>query len=291
MINIKYLHYYNQSGNRDVNTYYVLQKKQIYSNKFKIRIKYFFTDFVKGSKKLYKTYINIDVNVKAINSQHLINKINCLKFISSKLRLWLNSQNLVDYNYRKSPKQSVYYCFDKNKLYELLKTILYIGIEWHIYINLKIKNAYKDIILIDRNKILFIKHLKLNQLNLCIALFAKKIDIDVNYIKYKNEKIFGQIIDFADFNILIKTNNKLTLEPSNNNIKSLFNEIRSVLYHKNPIGQWRSKTHLTSKYAKLAIQQILLNWYKYYYHILDNMQMSKIHLIAEKSFYIWQIKK
>lgn len=267
-----------------------IKKKDIYSNKLKIRIKYFFTDFAKISKKLHKIYLNIDTNIKAINSQHLVNKINSVKPISSKLHLCLNSQNLVDYNYN-SLLEPMYYCFDKNKLYKLLKTILYIGIEWHIYINLKIKNIYKNIILISINKILFIKHLNLSKLNLCIAFFVSKIDIDISYIKYKNEKIFDQIIDLAGFNILINTHNRFRLKLSNNIIKLLFNQIRYVLYHKNTIGQWRSKTHLTSKDAKSAIQRILLNWYKYYQHTLDDIQMSAIHSTAEKLFYTWQIKK
>lgn len=268
-----------------------LTKKEIYSNKLKIKVKYFFADFAKISKKLYKTYINIDTNIKVINNQYLVNKINSIKFISSKLKLWLNSRDLIDYNYKKSLEQSAYYDCNKSKLYELLETILYIGIEWLIYINLKIKNVYKNIILIGRNKILFIKHLKFSELNLCITLFAEKIDIDIGDIRYKSEKIFDPTIDFADFNILIKTNNNFNIEPNNDAIKLLFNEMRSVLYNKNQIGQWRPKTHLTSESAKLEMQKTLLNWYKYYYHILDNIQVSKIHLIAEKLFYIWQIKK
>nr|YP_010728807.1 hypothetical protein P6G75_pgp044 [Lithothamnion corallioides]WEA76996.1 hypothetical protein [Lithothamnion corallioides] len=256
-----------------------------------MRIKYFFIDFAKISKKVYKTSINIDVNSKSLNNQYFINKINSIKFISNKLQLWLNSQNLIDYNYKKIQKKLTNYHVNQNKLYKLLETILYIGIEWHIYFNLKIKNIYKSIILISENKILFIKYSKLSNLNPCIALFMKKIDIDINYIKYKNEKKFDQIISFADANILIKTNKKFSLEPSNNVIKLLLNDIRSVLYNKNQIGQWRSRNHLTSADAKSAVQKTLLNWYKYYYHILDSIQISKIHVISDKIFYIWQIKK
>lgn len=268
-----------------------IKKKDIYSNKLKVRIKYFFADFTKVSKKLNKVHINIDTNMKVVNSQHLVNKINSTKFISSKLHLWLNSQNLVDHNYNCLIEQEICYCFDKNKLYELLRTILHIGIEWHIYTNLKIKKIYKNIILVSRNNILFIKHLNLSKLNLCIAFFVNTINIDVSYIEYKNEKIFDQIVSFADFNILIKAHNKFSLKLNNSTIKLLFNQIRYILYRKNKIGQWRSKTHLTLKDAKAAIRQTLLNWYKFYFHTLDDIQMSTIDLITEKLFYTWQIKK
>ncbi len=268
-----------------------LTKEEIYSKKLKTRMKYFFKDFTKIYKSVYKTFINLNTTGRFVNNQYIINKINSIKFISQKLKLWLNSQSLTKYNCKILQKQSVNDYFNENILYELLENILNTGIEWHIYINLKIKNVYKNIILISEHKILFIKYSVFSNLDLCVASFIKKIDIDLSCIKYKNEKQLNQVINFADVNISIKTNKKFTLEPSSNSIKLLFHNMRSVLYHKNQIDQWRLNRYLTSDDAKSAIQKELLNWYKHYYHILDSTQISKMHLIADKLFYIWQVKK
>ena len=82
-----------------------LTKEENYSKKLKTQIKYFFKDFVKIYKIIHKACINIDMKSKSINNQYIINKISSIRFISKKLKLWLNSQSLTHCNYNKIQKQ------------------------------------------------------------------------------------------------------------------------------------------------------------------------------------------
>nr|YP_010728641.1 hypothetical protein P6G74_pgp075 [Phymatolithon calcareum]WEA76799.1 hypothetical protein [Phymatolithon calcareum] len=263
-----------------------IRQHKIYPKK--IKIESIFKNCKKICKSINQVYVDINISIKSINNKYLIDKINNIKNISNKLNLWLNSQNLFDYSYK---KRSINDYQNENHLYKLLQDILYTGIKWHIYINLKTQKIYKKFILLSEKKLFFINHNKLSNLNIYIAMFIKKLNIDINLVKYANQKVFNQRINFTDVEILMQPSDSLKINLNNNSIKLLVSHIRYVLYHKNQLGQWRVNTYLTSTRAKLAIKKILFIWYKYYYYILDSVQISKINMIVSKIFYIWQKKK
>lgn len=268
-----------------------LKQKKIYSKKIKTKIELLFKNFQKIHKNINKSYVNINIGIKSINNKYLVNKINNIEHVSAELNLWLNSQNLFTYSCREVQKRSIYCYQDENHLCKLLKNIFYLGIKWHLYINLKIKQIYKRLILLSEKKLFLINNTNLCNLNIYIAMFIKRLNIDINLVKYSNQKVLDQIINFTEIEILIKSNDRFIINLNSSSIKFLLNDIRSILYHKNQIGQWRLNTHLTSTQAKLTIKKRLFNWYRYYYCILDSIQISKINVIVDKIFYIWQIKK
>lgn len=250
-----------------------------------------FKNFHKIRKSINQVYIDINISTKFISNKYLINKINNLNYISTKLNLWLNSQSLFDCSYERVQKRSIQYCQNENHLYKLLKDIFYIGIEWHLYINIKKQKIYKKFIFLSEKKLFFINQTKVSNLNIYIAMFIKKLNIDINLFKYSSQKVFEQKINFTDVKILMKSNNSFKINLNSNSIKLLVSDIRSVLYHKNQVGKWRLNTYLTSTQAKLAVKKILFSWYKSYDYILDSTQISKINMTINKIFYIWQIKK
>jgi hypothetical protein len=267
-----------------------LQTSSVFSIQLQGKTNKRFKKIIQSPINFYKTYMNIFISNKLINYKYIVNKIQSTKIISNRLNIWLN---LLDNDHKKIKvvSRDVYNC-NKN-LYQLLKNILYLGVEWQIYINLKIKHIYKTIIAIHRNEFLYVQNLKLKLscLKTSVAVFMKNLDISLNSIIYKQDKVSNKVITMADIIIAIQNDKTIIIKPSNNSIKILLSHIRSVLYRKNKIGQWRLKTYLNSAIAKSKIEQISLKWNQYYTSCLDHKQLYKIDYMINKIFYSWQIKK
>lgn len=226
--------------------------------------------------KIKKINLYFSKSNKFINVQYLIDKIQSILLISNALITWLYSSSSI---------------LIKNNLYKLLEKILYIGIEWQSYINLKIKNIYKKIIIINCNEFFVIEYFAWAYLKIAIGIFIKNLQIDYYYIKYIKENTCKNKINCKNFVISKQKNKQIIFKPSNKLIKILLFNIRSFLYNKNHINQWRLKTNITSIRAKEKIKQLLLNWYQENYNNLDNIYIFKINNIINNIFYTWQRKK
>lgn len=269
----------------------ILCIKQSVGDSKKTVVKSAFKSFYKIHKSLRQMNVDIDLGTKHINSEYLISKINSIKYVTTKLNLWLNSQSLFDHSYGIIQKKSIYYNQDKNCLYKLLQKVIYTGIEWHIYINLKKQKIYKRFILLSEDKLFFISDTGSSNLNIYVAMFIEKLNINLNLVKYSSQKIFDQRIYLTHTEVFITPSSSFKVNLSSNFVKLLLSSIRSVLYHKNHLGQWRLNPYWASNQAKSAIKKILLDWYKSYYHILDSTQIFKVNMIINKIFHTWQIKK
>nr|YP_010471140.1 hypothetical protein N4M48_pgp052 [Synarthrophyton patena]UVF62969.1 hypothetical protein [Synarthrophyton patena] len=265
-----------------------IQQANIYYNKLQQRINKLIKYVVKSSINLQKIFINIDSDNKFINNQYLINKIQGIKFIHNKLNIWLNSSNhscMIAFN-----KLSNYYNINQT-LCHLLQAILYIGLEWQVYINLKTKKIYKHIIPINKKEIIYTTYFKFSNLKISILLFIKNFNIDFNYIKYKKENIHKNCMFFKNVIISVKANQKSIFKINNNSIKNLLCKIRSILYHKNYMNRWRLNASINSVIAKSKIEIILSTWKQFFNDFLDNTEIYEINIIINKIFYTWQMKK
>lgn len=249
--------------------------------------KSFYSDLKSRINKLFINHTNIFTRIKKINlytfrsnkfinTQYLIDKVKNISLISNELTIWLYSSHSILIN---------------NNLYKLLQAILYTGIEWQSYINLKITDIYKKILMISYSEFFIIEYFSWACLKIALGIFIKNLRIDYYCIKYIKENTSNNKVYCKNFVVSKQNNTQIIFEPSKQLIQALLFNIRFILYNKNHINQWRLKTNITTIKAKEKIKHLLLNWYTENSNNLDEVFTLKINNIINTIFCTWQRKK
>nr|YP_009541582.1 hypothetical protein [Synarthrophyton chejuense]AYR05591.1 hypothetical protein [Synarthrophyton chejuense] len=264
-----------------------IQQSNKYCNKLHERLNKFFKYPHITSKNVKAINIFINIPGKSIDFKCLIKKIQSIDLIIEKLSIFFNLYKFIDYNYRYANTQLIKYNDLSNKLYKLLKSVLNLGIEWHLYTNFKTKNMYNNFIVINNNEIMYNNLSYIIRLKTYLFIFANKLNLDYTYFKYKKVHKYKKIISLKDIYILKQSNKLNVVKISSNSIKLLFRNIRSILYKKNNLNQWRIKRYLKAEVAKSKIERYIHN----YIYFLDYKQILKCQIIINTIFHIWQTKK
>lgn len=243
------------------------------------------------TKNIYSLKIKTQLNCKHINNKQIIQKLDNDSFKSNVLNIWLNQQNFENKNMLNT--YLVQSINNQDNFSDFLDTIIYIGLEWYIYINLKIKFIYSKILISkQKESLLFVSiNYIINLLLKNVANFLNLIDINLKFVKCIIYKYINHFIILDDFHIKIQNKVNLVVKISQQSITLINYAIRHKLYHKNRRGYWRANHYLHSTQAIFLIREILSNWYEYYHHIIDNQEEILINNTIDKLFYAWQMKK
>ena len=235
--------------------------------------------------------IQSQLNTKDLSINGIIKKVGLCEIISKQLSLLLKKQNFF---YSTMQLRSINKHRQNNdELSTLLHIIIYTGLEWFIYVNLKHNDIYKKLYLTYQNEyMLFISNCVIvNRIAYCLAKFFNAINFNLKYFRCVIYRYNNSVICFKNFDLKFYNPNKYKFSPSKQSIKGIYNTIRNKLYHKNSQGYWRINQSINSSHAILFVNQILNTWYYDYYNFLDKTELFKISQVVEKILYMWQIKK
>ena len=196
---------------------------------------------INNSQEIYGIQIESPLSYKNINMQNLIKKIDNNIIISNQLIYGLMNNILCIEIF--SFNTYCHYLNDSDELYELLSTIMYIGLEWYIYTNVKASAIYQKLYLYNQNQRLFFISIALfsNKILEYIAKYLNRIRINLKYVKCIIYKYISNIIYLIDIDLIIKHNSQTQyiIKPSNYSIEYIISNIRHKLYHRNNQGHWR----------------------------------------------------
>ena len=208
-----------------------------------------------------------------------------------KMISWLSRQCFV-----RLPFSTITQCYSKrghyiNELYDLLAKIIYIGLEWYLYTNLKQDYLYRCLYLTNQNQQIFFATIVsvMNRAVESVSRFLHKIGANLKNTKCVVHRS-ASLIYLADIS-LVPRNTDFLIRPSQKSLNFLFDSIRKILYHKNAYGLWRRNTYMSSSQAMIRIKNILHLWHSKNSCILSKAELTKINITVDKIFYIWQVKK
>nr|YP_007878287.1 putative group II intron reverse transcriptase/maturase protein [Calliarthron tuberculosum]AGA63898.1 putative group II intron reverse transcriptase/maturase protein [Calliarthron tuberculosum] len=262
-------------------------KKDIEVLKYKAHL--FFNKKYLNSNK----YTQISLTSKNINKENNISQIDSCIGISKKLNYLLRQQNLFkSYDLKKS-KQYILFNKYENKLYELLNDILYIGLEWNIYINLQVQSIYKNIFINRKNNQFFfvVEYLNIIFLNIAIAQFLNQVGVNIYCTSMNIHNNIKKYVYAKNVNIQFNRYNNLIVKPTKISINNLFYNIRYILYAKDHKGLWRINKYTNINKVRYRINDLLYSWYYLYNNIVDYNVISQINQKVDRMFYIWQTKR
>ena len=248
-------------------------------------------DTYHSCKNIYSLKIGTQLNCKHINKQKLTQKINKSYYISNTINIWLSYQNCINQNILlKYFIQSVNY---ENNLYKLLNTVMFTGLEWNIYINLKMPSIYLKILINKKQDYLFFISVSLiiDIILKSIANFLHLININLKSMKCHIYKYTNHSIVLDDINLIIQDKTKFIVKINQQSIKSVCRFIKHKLYHRNQFGYWRANNYLNSAQAIFFIRALLSKWYKFYHDVIASEELIVINNKVDRIFYAWQKKK
>ena len=270
-------------------TFFIKQKKQyivIISNQIsKILIK------SPKYRKISKITLNTNLDLKNIQLKKIFNNIS----LDSTLKQWLYNY-LVKLNYLQSRYTSTYdflYFSSLDKIAELCTAIYFHGLEWFIYTNSLYKLMYLNLCLIYRApQLIIVTHKSI------VNRLVKSICNFINLQSFNLKKIYCNFYQYSikslQINILkLKKNiNSIYLvRPSKNFLKSTLKIVRSKLYCKNRDGYWRARNDISINKAVFFSNFLLRYWYRYYFSIINNIDILEANKLVDNLLYSWQIKK
>lgn len=240
---------------------------------------------------IYSTIVQSQLNLKGPSTNSIIKRVSFCKTVSKQLSYLLKKQNFFDGNIQ---LESINECIqNNNELSKLFHIIMYIGLEWFIYTNLKCKDLYKSLYFTNQDRYLFFisNCVTINKIVYYLAKFFHARNFNLKYFRCVVYKYNNSIIYFKDVDLKFYNPSKYIFNPSKESIKDIYSKIRNKLYHKNSQGYWRINQSVNPAHAVLFVNQILNTWYDDYYNLLKKTELFKISQVAEEMLYIWQIKK
>ena len=153
-----------------------------------------------------------------------------------------------------------------------------------MYLNLYLTYQPNNIVIV-MNKYLINRSIQ------CISYFIHWQTFNLKKI-YCN--IYQYLIPFLSINAIeIKKtqNTEYLIKPSKKFVISLVFSIRSKIYYKNQDGHWKMQTNSSLHRIILFIKFLLQYWYRYYFSIIDTLDILKLNKIFDNMLYLWQTKK
>ena len=242
-------------------------------------------------RKISKVALNINLDLKNIQLKKIFNKI------SSDATL---KQCLYDYlvklNYLQSTFASTYdflYFSPFNEIPKLCKIIYFHGLEWSIYTNNLYELLYLNVCLIHKGpKLIIMTNIStVNRLIRTICIFTylqsfnlKKIYCD--FCQYSRKSLQINIVEVRK-----NINRPYVIKPSKNFLKSTLKIIRSRIYCKNKNGHWRARNDISINRAVFFSNFLLQRWYRYYFNIINDVDILEANKLVDNLLYSWQVKK
>lgn len=240
---------------------------------------------------IYTLKIQPELHYKSINNKYINNKFGNSFLIINQLNIYLHIQKIIGENI-----MFLYFVKYRNfydKLCNLLSNILYIGLEWYLYINFHNKIIYQSLLLVYKKHAIFLlsNSMIINRAIKYISNFFSIMNINLKNIKCKIFKYITNYIHLIDIDLIIKHSANYIIKPSKLSVYYILSLIRNKLYHKNKQNYWRINNYKSSSEIILYIKNTLYYWYFYYLDILSQKEVLKINQVIDQIFYIWQIKK
>lgn len=243
-------------------------------------------------RKIYdKYYIRLYAPNTFPNCKSIINKINTFTAISRQLKQLLEAKYKTNdvKNSHKIDSHAIY----GNSFKQLLQHIMSVGLEWHIYANLKIKSVYRQMIYICRQQeaYLMLANIKLASLIPCTVKFINSLSININSINLYKSNYSKYCIKFNDVNILTNSLNNISIEPSQISVKRVFVQAKHILYHKNTKGLWRINTDINARKMSCILNSLLFAWYANFKHAANKKTISNVNYGVNHMINKWQRKR
>ena len=233
--------------------------------------------------------ITIETNIKNIYRDWVQKIFNSCQ-LSSQFIFWLNKSSFMHDSLK--PKNILPFWGNQNTFKSFLKEILYIGMEWCLYLNFKSQCLYRYFYCISQSSYLYCIS-TISRIAFAVkfvALFLHHVNINLQSIKFVVYYYSTNYIYLNGVELIVK-NAKILFKLSKASMKYVFYVIRNKLYHKNSKNHWRISNSSDSFKAMLSIQKILSQWYIHYVNILDNKNILFMQNTVNKMFYKWQMKK
>ena len=212
----------------------------------------------------------------------LITRLSSIQEVQTKICYWLS--NVDVYFHKQKEKQQASNC-----LYTLLTKILYTGLRWAIYLNIKNTYFYKEFLPFDQteNLIFLTSRTLILQVEHILGNFTKNVGFHLNsvyQICYCTKKLITInhkkiSVDFIEHDILGNKNQEKIL---------IFSSIRHLLYYRNHQNRWRLYKKLDPNKVKYFIIRTLQ---KKSLQSKAFLSKNKINTKIDNIFYGWQMKK
>lgn len=249
--------------------------------------------FEKANKyeKINRIIVTSSLNSKNLQYQILLKTISNNQTISRWLHAWFYKQDFM----REST--TVWHFTEhikyRNKLYEFLEILYYIGLEWHIYTNLKDPYLYLNLYLVNQTQqILFLSNARLTGFIVKqIGAFMSRRLINLRCARCSIYRYYHNYINLIDVEVKSEQNSNYIIKPNIKSIQYIFNILRRILYHKNTKGYWKMSNYIKINKSIFLINYLLKLWHIDYSNIVDNSDIYKINYNIDNWLYFWQAKK
>ena len=238
-----------------------------------------------------KVTLNTNLDLKNIQLKKIFNKIG----LDSTLKQWLYNY-LVKLNCLQSTNASIYHFLSLSSFSEItgLCTVIYFhGLEWFIYTNSLYKSMYLNLCLIYRiPELIIVTHKSIvNELVESICNFIKSQSFNLKKIYCNLCQYTIKSLQINIIKIKKNVNNTYLVKPSKNFLKSILKMIRSKLYCKNRDGYWRARNDLSVNKAVFFSNFLLHCWYRYYFSVINDVDILEANKSVDSLLYSWQVKK
>lgn len=242
-------------------------------------------------QKVSKVTLNISLDFKNIQLKKTFNKIS----FDATLKKCLYNY-LVKLNYLKNTfplnYESLYFSL-LNEIPGLCKIIFFHGLEWFIYTNSLYKSINLNLCVIHKEPKLIIltNNYIVNKLvqNICVFISLQSFSLKKIYCDFCQYSIKSLQINIMK----IKKNidSIYFVKPGKNFLKFVLKTIRSRLYCRNKDGDWRARNDISINKAVFFSNFLLRCWYRYYFSIINDIDILKANKLVDNLLYSWQIKK
>lgn len=244
----------------------------------------------KQYKRISKVILNTFLDLKNIQLKIWLNKIDHNSSIIKWLFNYLIKQKYIKNNFIIA--SNILDLMKKNELPDLFKVIYFTGLEWFFYTNKVNKFMYLNLYITYQIKNIVIVVTKdwINRSIQCISSFLCWQHINLKKIYCNIYHYFIPLLNIDTIEIKKTRNIEYLIKPSKKFVKSLIYSIRSKIYQANQDGSWRMQTN-ASLHKVISFMKFLLQyWYRYYFSIIDTLDILKLNKTFDKLLYLWQIK-
>nr|YP_009541884.1 hypothetical protein [Neogoniolithon spectabile]AYR06093.1 hypothetical protein [Neogoniolithon spectabile] len=231
-------------------------------NKHSIKKKILYITFY--DQGFIKDFINYEIYQTNICKANNLNNLLVLPREKILVSYWIDNNLITNEQYR------------IDSLDRLLVNILFIGLKWHIYINLA------DIIKHRKNKCAVrafcssdINDMELSSDSLIIfSRFVLRVSHSLNYLRtyYDDYRInYKEFLHYIDKNLLYSA--------------------KHLIYKKNHQNRWKIQNNINVKQVKSRLKLLLFNWHlnNQYRGLFDYVRSTNKKI--DNMLYLWQMKK
>jgi len=245
----------------------------------------------KQYRTISKVTINTFLDLKNINLKKWLNKIDRNPSIIKWLFNYLIKQKYTKNNFVEI--NSLFYLTNRNELPELFRAIYFTGLEWFFYTNKVNKAMYTNLYMTyqQQNLVIAMNKYLINRLIRCVGYF-------INCQFFNLKKIYCNVYQHCTSFLKINTitikrtqSTEFSIKPSKQFMNSLISSIRSKIYYKNQYGYWRMQTITSIQRTIPFIKFLLQYWYRYYFSIVDTLDILNLNKRVDNLLYLWQTKK